>query len=317
MAFKPKALPSSGGGNFEDTSKFPVPRAGLRPARVSLVVDLGEQERGDFEDPITKKLKPQAPCQQVAVFLDLVKDLVQYPGIEGKQHYRIPINNVFMGDFEGINFQASYPRDAKTSQVLTDASGKWLDPELHPQNRITKLVKAAGRPDIVKSMDLEQILDLTLMANIEVRETQAKGDKKDADGNPLIYKNVNYKGGAPVPNQEDEDGNDLGPMEVPALKNDAMLISFDNAEKDDIKWIRKDLRKKIKLALNYSGSAMQKAIEAFEAEAGEPAENAAPKPAKAPASAPKPAAKATPAKAKPAAPKPPTGFDDMDDDIPF
>jgi hypothetical protein len=315
MAFTPAKKNNAGsGGSFEDTSKFPVPRAGLRPARVSLIVDLGEQERPDFEEK-DGTLKPQKPCQQVAVFLDLVKDLVQYPGMSEKQHYRIPINNVFMGEFEGINFQGSTPRDPKTNEVLKHPDGRWFDEELHPANRITKLVKAANRPDIVKSMDLEQVLDLPLMANIEVKITEAKGDKKDADGNPLTYKNVNYKGGAPVPNQEDDEGNDLGPMEVPELRHPAMLISFDNAEKDDIQWIRKDLRKKIKLALNYPGSNMQKAIEAFEAaEGGSSGEDAPAKPAKAPASAPKPAPKA---KAPAPAPKPQTGFDDMDDDIPF
>lgn len=304
MAFKPKTPQSTGGGTFENTSNFPVPRAGLRKARVSLIVDMGEQEQEDFVDPKTKETKPRNPCDQVAVFLDLTHDTVDYGGDIGMQHYRLSVNNTFKGEFRGINFIAVPQKDAD-GNILKDKDGKWLPYVLHPASPLTKIAKAAERPDIIKSMDIEELLGLAIMVDVEVKITEDKNGKEDKDGNIITYKNVNFKGAAKVP--EDDDGN---AMTVNDLNCEPLLISFDNAKKEHIKFIRPGLRKQIKLALNYAGSKMQKAIEAFEAEqAAEKGDDDA----KAPAPAPKPANKAKP---KPA-PAPKTGFDDMDSDVPF
>jgi hypothetical protein len=311
MAFRPKNTErTGGGGDYENTSNYPVPRAGSRKARVSLIVDMGEQEREDFEDPVTKELKPQKPCDQVAVFVDLVADTVDYGGTIGKQHYRLSVNSTFKGEFKGINFQGVPQKDAN-GKILLDAAGKWLPYVLHPASPLTKIAKAIGKPEIIQSMDIEQLLGEPFMAQVEVKVTEAKDSKKDADGNVITYKNVNFKGAAMVPSQEDDEGNDLGPIPVGELNAEPLCITFDNAKKEDVKYIRAGLVKQIKLALNYAGSNMQKAIEAFEADKGEDDEQPAPK--KGVAAKPKPAAKTTPKPKVPAN----TGFDDMDDDIPF
>jgi len=299
MAFKPANASRTSGGNFEP-SNFPTPRAGSRKARVSLIVDMGVQNREPFEDPNTKEMKEQKPCQQVAVFADLVADTVDYGGSIGKQHYRLLLNKSFQGNIQGVNFVATPPKDAKGNLIAGKPWG------FHPANLLTKVAKAVGRPDVIESMDVEELMGLPFMAQVEVKETEDKNGKKDKDGNVLVYKNVNFKGAAEVP--EDDDGN---PLPVAELNNPALCITFDNARKEDIKWIRASLVKQIKLANNYAGSAMQKAIEAFEAEnaqGGDEGEDEAP--------APKPAAKSAPAKKTAAKPKP-VPQDDADDDVPF
>ena len=303
MTFKPANASRPQGGDFENTANYPTPRAGSRKARLSLIVDMGTQEREPFEEA-DGSLKEQKPCQQVAVFADLVADTVDYGGDIGKQHYRLLLNKSFQGKIQGVNFVATPPKDAKGNLIQGKPWG------FHPANLLTKIAKAVGREEVVESMDVEQLLDLPFMASVEVKQTEAKDGKKDKDGNVIVYKNVNFKGAAQVP--EDDDGN---PIEVAPLNCEAKCITFDNATKDDIKFIRAGLRKQIKLALNYAGSAMQKAIEAFEAENGGGSNDSA-EPAKAPAQD-KAAAKAAAAKASKSKPKQEPAADDMDDDVPF
>ena len=68
MAFKPKTAnktSSSMNDNPGVYCLFPVPKAGSRKARISLIVDLGEQNREDFEDEKKLEKRPQKPCQQM------------------------------------------------------------------------------------------------------------------------------------------------------------------------------------------------------------------------------------------------------------
>lgn len=312
MAFKAPSA-NKPQGNFEPRN-FPVPKKGNRPARVSLIVDLGIQEREDIFEKDGKVVpegtegaerKSQKPAPQVAVFVDLVRDVVDYGGEVGKQPYRLMLNNAFKGVVKGINFTTTPPKDAKGKLI----EGKpWT---LHPQNVLTKLAKATGNEDVIVSTDIEQLLNGQLMINVDVKETPS--GKDDADGNEIIYKNVNPKEMSPVAaiptGEQDADGNDIEEVPVlPELKTEAKCITFDSATKEDIKWIRSNLIKMIKLANNYSGSKMQKAIEAYEAEKPASSEDSG--------SDDKKVAPAKP-KAAPKKPLPKTGFSDMDDEIPF
>jgi len=298
MAFKP-ANASRPQGDFEPRN-LPTPRSGSRKARVSLIIDLGVQNRDDFEDPATGEVRPQKPCQQVAVFADLVADIVDYGGNIGKQHYRLLLNKSFAGVVQGINFAATPPKDAKGKLIEGKAWG------FHPANILSKVAKAVGKPEVIESMDVEELLAQAFMAQVEVKETEAKDGKQDKDGNVIVYKNVNFKGAAPVP--EDDDGN---PLPVAQLAQDARCVTFDTATKEDIKFIRSGLIKQIKLANNYAGSQMQKAIEAYEAEnnSEEPGEKAE-KPAGAKLNKPTAAKAATKAKA-------PVTEEVEEEDVPF
>ncbi len=268
MSFKPKN--SGGNGAFakrDPNAKFPVPKAGNRPARVSLVVDLGNQNRKDFEDPITKELKPQKPADQIAIFLDLTADVVDYGSVLGKQPYRLMLNKSFMGEVDGINFTTGPVRDAQGAVI----QGRPYN--YHPMSVITKLAKAAKVDAIIDGVDLDigQLLNKPLLATVEVKRTEDKNGKKDeATGKVRVYENVNFRGVSEVP--EIEDGVF---MKIPECQIEPRIISFDNASIDDIKYIRRDVLAKIKTANNYNGSKMQKAIEDFEAASA----NANPEPA--------------------------------------
>jgi len=317
--FKPmQSGRKSGDGDYEDTRNLPVPKSGSRKARVSLIVDMGVQDREDFEDPKTKEKKPQNPCQQVAVYADLVADVVDYGGNIGKQQYRLCLNKTFQGKVVGINFNTVAPKDAEGNLLKGKPWG------LHPQNALTKLAKACDMEEITyegnhpESLDISLLLDQPFMAQVEVKETQHREGKKDKDGNVIVYRNVNYKGAAPVPTMQDPDDEDNEiPMPVAALKQKPRCVTFDSATVEDIQFRRPGLIKQIKLANNYAGSQMQKAIEAYEAKMGggsnddagdEPQEEA-------PKAKPKAKEQAKP-KAKPAS-APVSEFDDADSDIPF
>jgi hypothetical protein len=319
MSFKPKnATAPTGSGNYSQTN-FPVPRAGARKARISMIVDLGEQNRPDIwkkggeivnEGTDGAECFPQKPVQQLAVFADLVADTVDYGGEIGKAHYRLMLNGSYSGVLKGINFSASPPKDAKGNTIEGKPWG------FHPQNLLSKLAKAVGKPEVIESMDVTELLGEQFIAEVEVSE-KASG-KKDKDGNEIVYKNVNFKGAskvAPVETgEEDEDGNPIEEIpDFPALKLPAKCVTFQNATKDDIKFLRQNIIKQIKLANDYAGSQMQKAIEAFEAEQAAKGGNKGDDSGDAdetPAEKPK-------AVKKPAAQKKPVPQDDMDDDAPF
>jgi hypothetical protein len=172
-----------------------------------------------------------------------------------------------------------------------------------------EIAKAVGKPELIVDQDVEQLLGLPFMAQVEVNEKDS--GKEDKDGEPIIYRNVNYKGCAEVPLDDDDQ-----PLPVAELKQPPRCITFDNATVDDIKYLRKKIIEMIKLANDYSGSQMEKAIKAFEAKQG--GAKAVPEDdddgdEEVDAPPPKPAVKATKPKAKPA----PVEEDDDDSNSPF
>jgi len=251
MAFKPKNANST--SQFKDENfNNPVPRGGSRKARISLIVDLGIQERDDFEDAVTKELKPQKPCQQVVVFADLTSDIVDYGGTIGKAPYRLMLNGQFDRKIKGINFTATAPKDAKGNILAGKPWG------FHPASLLTKVAKAVKKPEVITSMDVTQLLDIPLMVTVDVNEKNS--GKLNTKGEEIIYKNVNYKGCSEVPLDDNDE-----PIVVAELQCKPMCITFDDAEPQQIKFIRKQVLELIKQATNYEGSQMQKAVELFEA----------------------------------------------------
>jgi hypothetical protein len=318
LGLKPKSSGKGGnGGNYEQRN-FPVPKAGARRARVSLIADLGTQEREpSYIGPDGKLCKPDAegavrkdnkPAHQIAIFADLVNDVVDYGGEIGKAQYRLLLNKSFKGDVQGINFYPTPPVDNKGNII---EGKKWA---YHPQSMLTKLGDAIGLENFGvqdETDDVELLLNGQFIAEVDVKETNS--GKQDKDGNDIIYKNVNFKKPAKVPPEmkEDADGNEVEVVPTFAkLQQTPMIIGFDNVDEDNVKFLRADIRKKIKASAEYhkeEGARMKAAIEAYEAKLGIKDDSADEKPAK----------PATPRPSKPAKPKAPVQQDDMDDDIPF
>jgi hypothetical protein len=244
-------------------------KAGSRPARVSLVVDLGIQERDpstqDYNPSNTKHADaiakgawvdnvggkdvlytPRKPVQQVAVLADLMNDVVDYGGVLGKQPYRIVLNPTFKGEIKGVDLVGCYSFDDQ---------GKRLEDKpftFHAQSLLTKLAKATKQLQIIDggadNMDVSLLANQPFMAQITVNTS---GEN--------IY--VNYKGCAEVPMIEDDEGNEA-PLKVKPLTTEARVITFDSVTEDDLKFLRGDLVKKIRQASNYAGSKMQAVLEA-------------------------------------------------------
>lgn len=285
MAFKPKSNASSESA-FDWNSINKQVRGGSRPARVSLIVDLGIQHRDNFTEAYVKGSKkhedaltnqgaflteddkgktiinvPQSDQPQVAVFADLTSDVVDYEGDIGKQPYRILLNNSYRGDVKGISFSGTYSYDEK-GNILKDKGFTF-----HVQSPLYKLSKVTHQNQIISgsgddNMDVEQLLDKPFMAQIAKVED---GDK--------CY--INYKGCAEVPmipsDPSDPDSDEVM-MNIKPLVSKPMVISFDDVNEESIKFVRGDIAKKIKQAVNYEGSVMQKFLEAKSAQQQKPKE---------------------------------------------
>jgi hypothetical protein len=277
------AKPAGFSGDSSGVARnFPVPKSGMRRARVSLIIDIGTQARGDSYKTADGKLcnedtpgaiaTPQKPAKQVVVFADLVNDNVDYGGDIGKAPYRLMLNGTFSGVMKGIVHALNTPpKDAKGNTIK---GGVWT---MHPNNMLAKLAEATGMKEVLSNGAINRLLNKQFMAKVDINE-KASG-KMDEDGEEIIYKNVNFKGPSPVApvetGEDDEDGNPIEAIpEFAQLKMPAMCITFNNAKKDQIKFIRSNILKLIKLSSDYAGSNMQKAVEAYEAENGKAADTA-------------------------------------------
>jgi hypothetical protein len=282
--------------------KFPVPDAGNQSARISLIVDIGTQEREDFVDPTTKVVTPQKPCQQVVVFADLVDQVVDYGGDIGEKQYRLMLNKNFRGDIQGINFTAVPPRDAEGKLI----EGKnWT---FHPQNLLTKIAKASGNEHILgtdpnNNMNINELLGAAFYADVEVTSTPDKNGKKDSSGNVIVYNNVNFKGASKLPMVKGK------PVEVEELSATPLILNHNNVTKETVIFLRGKVISIMKAAPEYEGSVLQSLLESADTPKPEKAE----KPATEKADKPAPK-KAEPKKAEPKVEEP---IEDYDESIPF
>lgn len=230
---------------------YPKPEAGNQAARISLIVDIGTQEREDFEDKATGEVKPQKPVQQVVVFADLVDQVVDYGGDIGEKQYRLMLNKSFSGVIQGINFTAVPPRDADGNMIKDKV---WT---FHPANALTKLAKATGNDQILgvdteNNMDISQLLGAAFYADVDVKETDS--GKKKEDGTPIIYTNVNFKGASKLPQVKGK------PVEVDALQVEPMILNHFNITEETLPLIRGKVLEMMKKAAEYQGSPLQKLV---------------------------------------------------------
>jgi len=263
MSYKPKAQ-SNTEGERKNTGiapngvayKYPVPDGGSQAARISLIVDIGTQDRPDFEEKDKQgnviEVKPQKPAQQVVVFADLVDQVVDYGGDIGEKQYRLMLNKNFKGDIEGINFTAVPYRDGDGK--LMETGKPWT---FHPANMLTKLAKATGNEHILgvdkdNNMDIGSLLGAGFYADVEVKSVDST--KKKDDGTPIIYNNVNFKGASKLPMVKGK------LIEIDELQVKPLILNHSNITEDTLPLIRGKVLSMMKLAKEYEGSKLQQLL---------------------------------------------------------
>jgi len=254
-------------------------QAGLRPARISLIVNLGTQDREpavkdyDEKDSYHKKMLDmgkahtfkergktmisieQRPAEMMAVFADLTSDVVDYGGEVGKKPYRMPLHRVFKGEVNAIPYTTSPPKE--DGGLFTFA----------PSSRWRKMADATGEQRIYTTeeynMDVDQLLNKPFMIEVEKRENNRDGD---------IYVNINPKGFVKRPPLPDMPGVPAGTLwPVPELDGHAMRISLNEVyeehtgkvvplTKDHLKTVNKGLIACMRKAQEFPGSLLERII---------------------------------------------------------
>lgn len=282
MSFKPKNLnQNSNNENAEKKVFVPViPEDGLQAAQIGLLVNLGMHKklpkfakdnagkRQVDEDGNDKILVPKEGKdleQKVGVYVDLLSQTHDYGDEIGVKNIRLPLHNVSRGMSEGLNLTTVAPRNDKGEYI----KGKpWLIAATSQFYKIAGVVKDEDGnkvSDIIfkadyknpKLNDISQLLGKPFMFNVDV-----KVEKKDGN----TYVNTKLK--SPVPMMK-------GITAEPALIA-SIGVNFDDDDllepKEELGGACKydllrisDLRK-IVLAEDYEGSAMQKAVQEREDE---------------------------------------------------
>lgn len=267
---KPQRPANAGESNIDYKAIAEKIEDGANPAVISLVVDLGEQNREDGVDdkevtefnsesealqfidrvielfpktgntlsPIQKgnkyivnaKVYPRKPIQEVAIFADLPNTLVDYGDEIGEKPYRVLLNQTYMGQLRGFALAASPPTKG---DLWTFA----------PNSMLTKIARATKTTEIISKGDDNMNIGLVLGKPLLV-EIVKSGDFINAKSVMSL----------------------MAGMQAPTLPEPAIGISFDSVTVGDLAKakLRKSVVDKIKGANNYKGSQMQKALEAYE-----------------------------------------------------
>lgn len=260
-----------------------IPEDGLQAVQVGLLVDLGshkklpkfakdsagkrEQDKTTGEDKILWP-KDDAVEQKIACYVDLLDQTHDYEGDIGVKNIRLPLHAVSRGMSEGLNFTTVAPRDPDGNYIkgrpwlLASTSNFYKIAGVVKYEDGTKVSDVIFKPDYknAKLNDISQLLGKPFMFNLDVKKTE-KDDK--------TYVNTKLK--SPVPLMK-------GMKPEPALMK-AISVNFDDddllEEKEELGGLTKfdllriaDVRK-IVLAEEYQGSAMQKAVIERNGEDGE------------------------------------------------
>ena len=195
-------------------------------------------EQGD-KFIVNAQVRQPKDRQEIAVFADLVGNIVDYGDEIGKKPFRVMLNKSWKGEIRGLGLTVVPPQ---SGNVWTFAASSMLT-ELAKVTRQNTITDGSVKNDL---NNIGLILGKSLMVDIAKVED---GDK--------VY--VNVKGISSVPSA-------LAKMIDYSLVN-PVGISFDDVTVESLKaaGIRGNIIKKIKQANNYQGSKMQKAIEEYEA----------------------------------------------------
>lgn len=177
--------------------------------------------------------------QEIAVFADLVGNVVDYGGEIGQKPFRVMLNKSWKGEIRGLGLAVVPPQ--KQGGVWTFA----------PNSMLTELAKVTRQNTITDGSVKNNLNNIGLILGKSLMVDVVKTEENDK-----VY--VNVKGISSVPSA-------LAKMIDYSLVN-PVGISFDDVTVESLKsaGIRGSIIKKIKQANNYQGSKMQKAIEAYE-----------------------------------------------------
>lgn len=198
-----------------------------------------EVEEGDTLYKVNFCIHKSRPSQEVVYVYDLVDTYVDY-GFEGQEpmqyrHYGVR-RNFKTGHISGIGFGAEW-KDGK--EVLRAMSTH------------AKLAKMVGKPEIIESRDITQLLNEPIGIPVEHND---KGEK--------LY--LKFKSPQALSKKQLK-------MGVTELDCEPVVVDFDTATVETLEKakLRRDIIEKIKSALNYEGSQIQKAIQELESKKSE------------------------------------------------
>lgn len=274
MSFKPKAPQHN-----ENTERTPfvaiVPEDGLQAVQIGLLVNLGQHEkfpkfakdnagkREQDENGEDKVIWPKTGKnleQRVAAYVDLLTQTHDYGEEIGMKNIRLPLHQVVRGMSEGMNFTTVAPRDPNGNYI----KGKpWTLAPASAWCKIAAVVKGEDGKYVSDTMlradyknpdhnNIQMLLGKPFMFNVEVKTTEK-------DGN--TYVNTKLKNAVPLMK-----GMAVEPALIPAVS-----INFDDTDLLEVKeelggackfdLLRQADLRKIVLAVDYPGSAMQAAVQ--------------------------------------------------------
>lgn len=283
------------------------------PGVISGIIDLGEQERGDFEEEfkgtpteLEKKLaeregsytkevggktffcSPQKPVQQVAVTVDFPQIMVdkgQFFGTSNPQPLRLMLNGEFFTKEDGRIVAKPY----NISDTKHD-DGTWAFAKNNGLHKLAAAVECLTEDGYFHKEDLGDLLGKVALFQFRVYMKPSKQDKSKT----FFTEEIKLAG--------------MVPEGIPIPEFDESILYgvnlFGENDPEAVKQLRQSVKNTIKRALNYADSDLKVQLEAAEK-----------------AGASKPKADAKPKADKPAdeAPDEDTGpsADDFDEDIPF
>lgn len=203
-------------------TEWPRPEAGTQAAAISLIIDLGiqDQEPGKRDDGTTFE---RQPCQQVAIMVDLLDDYHDWGEGLGKKQIRMPLYSNYNKVVTGYNFTIAKQEDGRVT--------------FNPKSKMTKLAIATRTHDqlLQNGHDISVWLGKPVMVEIVEKASNGK-----------LFQSIKNIVGVPKG------------MPLSKLEAEPLLIDFDNATAETVKFIRKDVREQIMKAHNYHGTQIQR-----------------------------------------------------------
>ena len=326
--------------DFDEINKYVVETAALQEREtligyISGIVDLGEQDQpdaefefdGDEEDeaaeieknpavyfkdgfnettrkPVRLKCFPVSPVQSVGIAVDfpeIVIDKGQFYGNSNPKPLRLWMGGQFYTPNKGMVIGRTTPLRV-TNLDKTRATKKWSFAQNHLFYKMAVDAKLIKNGEAFLPQDIDQLLGQSFQFQVQVYFKEAKGGKS------YYTEWIKYQGA-------------LARKDEPWVPEDKpFLIEFDgNLTKEVMQNLRSHVINTIKSANNYEGSKIQDYFENNETDSGS-GSNSQDTPdepeAKPVSEKTRRESRATPARKMPAKVSN-TGFDDMDDDIPF